>query len=101
MLDGGVVAHVAFELGIGFAPLLRRLAEQSHVQQVGLGGVGDGGLGGRDLGRDEVGFDGIGVDAVIELGKGAVEVPGQREAAVFVLFETAEFLDQVDQDCPV
>jgi hypothetical protein len=27
LLDGGVVAHIAVELGVGVAPLLRRLAE--------------------------------------------------------------------------
>jgi hypothetical protein len=41
-------------------------------------------------------LDGVGVDAVVELGKGAVEVPGQREAAVLVLLETLEFLDEVE-----
>jgi hypothetical protein len=41
-------------------------------------------------------FDGIGVDAVVELGEGAVEVPGQREAAVLVLLEALEFLDEVE-----
>ena len=96
MLDGGVFAHVAFELGIGFAPFLRGLAEQGYVEQVGLGGVGDGSLCERYFGRDEVGFDGIGVDAVVELGEGAVEIPSQREAVAFVVLEALEFLDEVE-----
>lgn len=40
--------------------------------------------------------DGVGVDAVVELGEGAVEVPGEGEAAVFVVLETLEFLDEVE-----
>ena len=96
LLDGGVVAHVAFELGIGVAPLLGGLAEQGDVEQVGLVGVGDGGLRGRDLGRDEMGFHRVGVDAVIELGEGAVEIPREGEAAVFVVLEALEFLDEVE-----
>ena len=75
LFDGGVVAHVAIELGIDVTPLLRGLAEEGHVQQIGLGGVSDGSLRGRDLRRDEVRLDGVGVDAVVELGEGAVEVP--------------------------
>lgn len=36
------------------------------------------------------------MDAVIELGQGAIEVPGQRQAAVLVHLESLEFLDQVE-----
>ena len=96
LLDGGVVAHVAVELGVGVAPLFGGLAEEGDVEQVGLAGVGDGGLRGRDLGRDEVRLDGVGVDAVVELGEGAVEIPGEREAAVLVVLEALEFLDEVE-----
>ena len=96
LLNGGVVAHVAVELGIGVAPLFRRLTKKGHVQQIGLVGVGAGGLRGRDLRRDEVGLDGVGVDAVVELGESAVEIPSEREAAVFVVLEAAKFFDQVN-----
>ena len=96
LLDGGVVAHVAFELGVGVAPLLRSLTEERDVEEVGLVGVRDGGLRGRDLGRDEMGLHRVGVDAVVELGEGAVEVPSEGEAAVFVVLEPLEFLDQVE-----
>ncbi len=82
--------------GVGVAPLPGGLAEEGDVQQVGLAGVGDGGLRGRDLRRDEVGLDGVGVDAVVELGEGAVEIPGERKAAAFVLLEPLEFLDEVE-----
>ena len=44
--------------------------------------------------RDEVGFDRIGVDAVVELGEGSVEVPGEGEAVVFVVLEALEILDE-------
>lgn len=95
LLDGGVVAHVAFELGIRIAPLPGGLAEEGDIEQVGFVGVGGGGLGGGDLGRDEVGFHRVGVDAVVQLGQGAVEVPGEGEAAIFVVLEALEFLDEV------
>lgn len=38
----------------------------------------------------------VGMDAVVELGEGAVEVPSERESAIFVLFETLELLDEVE-----
>jgi hypothetical protein len=41
-------------------------------------------------------FDGIGMDAVVELGEGAVEVPDQGNAAVLVILEPLEFLDEVE-----
>ncbi len=43
-----------------------------------------------------MGLDGVGVDAVVELGEGAVEVRGEREATTFVLFEPLKFLDEVE-----
>src|SRR3989344_2102214 len=51
---------------------------------------------GRNRGRNQVRFDGVGVDAVVELGKGTVQVPGERQAAVFILLEALELLDQVE-----
>ncbi len=44
--------------------------------------------------RDEVGLDGVGVDPVVDFGKGAVEIPGEGEATVFVLLEAFGFLDE-------
>jgi hypothetical protein len=35
------------------------------------------------------------VQAIIDLGEGAIEVPGEGKAAVFVLLEPLEFLDEV------
>lgn len=96
LFDGGVFAHVAFKGGVGVAPLFGCLAEEGDIEQVRLGGIGDGGLGGRNRSRNQVRSDGVGVDAVVELGKGAVQVPGQRQAAVFILLEALEFLDQVE-----
>ena len=49
-----------------------------------------------DLGRDEVGLDGVGMEAVIDLRQGAVEIPGEGKAAVLVLLEPLEFLDEVE-----
>ena len=92
----GVVAHVAVELRVGLAPVFRRLSEERDIEDVGLAGVGDRGLRRRDLRRDEVRLDGIGVNAVVELGKRAVEIPSQRQAAVLLLLEPAELFHQVN-----
>lgn len=43
-----------------------------------------------------MGLDGVGVEAVIDLRQGAIEVPCEGEAAVFVLLDALEFLDEVD-----
>jgi hypothetical protein len=96
LLDGGMVAHVAVEFGIRFAPEFRGQPEQGDIEQIGLVGVDDRRLRRGHGRRDEAFLDGIGVDAVVELGEGAVEVPGQREAAVLVLLEALEFLDEVE-----
>src|ERR1035438_6625161 len=53
-------------------------------------------LRGRRLGRDEAGFHRVGVDAVIQFGQGAVEIPGEGEAAVLIVLEPLEFLDEVE-----
>ena len=95
LLDAGVVSHVAVERGIGLAPLLGGLTKEGNVEQVGLVGIDHGRLGGGDGRRDDVGFDGVGVYAVVELGKSAVQIPGEREAAAFVVFKALEFLDEV------
>ena len=57
LFDGGVVAHVAIEFGVGVSPLASGLAEESDVEQVGFASVGGGGLRRGDFGRDEVRFD--------------------------------------------
>ena len=75
LLQRGVVADVAIGVGMGVAPLLRRLAEEGDVEQVGLAGVNEAGLSLGDGGRDERILDRVGVDAVVDLGEGALEVP--------------------------
>lgn len=96
LLHGGVVAHVAVELGICVAPLFRGQTEESHVQQVGFAGVGDGRLRLRDFRWDKMLANSVGMDAVVELGQGAVEVPCERESAVLVFLEALELLDEVE-----
>src|SRR3569832_1310835 len=76
LLDAGVFAHVAFELGVGIAPLFGGLAEQRHVEQIGLGGVGDGGLGQSHNGGNEVGLKNNKKEAKEEQRQRADEVPG-------------------------
>ena len=41
-------------------------------------------------------FNGIGVNAVVELGKGAIQVPGKRQAIIFIILESLEFLDKIE-----
>ena len=45
-----------------------------------------------------MGFHRVGMNAVIELGQGAVEVPGEGKAAVFVVLEPLKFLDEVEPE---
>ena len=40
-VDGGIIADVAFAVGVGFAPLLCRHAEHRYVQRIGFVGVDD------------------------------------------------------------
>lgn len=91
-----MVAHVALNPRVRVAPLLRCLAKEGNVEEVGLVGVGEPGLSRSDRGRDQMGFDRIGVDTIVQLGERAVEVPRQREAAVLVLLQPLEFPDEVD-----
>jgi hypothetical protein len=45
--------------------------------------------------RMEIGPHRVGMNAVVELGQGAVEIPGKGQAAVFVVLEPLEFLDEI------
>ena len=96
LFDRCVVAHIAVEFWISIAPLFGGQAEKSDIEKIRLGGVGDSCLGGSDFGRNQVALNRIGVDAVIELRKGAIEVPSEGKTAVFVVLEALEFFDEVD-----
>ena len=96
LLQRGVVADVAVGVGVGVAPLLRGLAEEGDVEQVGFVGIDERRLCLGDGRRDEGLFDGVGVDAVVDLGEGALEVPPELETVVFVVLETLKFLDEVE-----
>ena len=93
LLHGGMVTHVAAQFGIGVAPLFRGQSEESDIEEISLGGIGDSRLIGRDFRRDKMFTDSIGMDAVVELGEGAVEVPGEGESAIFIILETLELFD--------
>ena len=67
LLHARVIADVAFQLGIGVAPLPRGVAKERDVEQIRLGRVSDGRLRGRDFGWNQVRLHRVGVDAVVEL----------------------------------
>ena len=96
LLQRGVVADVALRVGMSIAPLLRGLAEEGDVEQVGLAGIHGGRLRFGDGRRDEGVLYRVGVDAVIDLCEGALEIPTELEAVVFFVLEALEFLDQVE-----
>ena len=96
LLQRGVVADVAVGIGVGVAPLFRSLAEKGDVEEIRLAGVGEAGLGFGDSGGNERLLDRVGVDAVVDLGKGALEVPIKLEAVVFLVLEALELLDEVE-----
>jgi len=96
LLQRGVVAKVALGIGMRIAPLLRGLAEEGDVEEVRFVSIDEARLLTVHVGRDESLLDNIGVDAVIDLGEGALEVPGELESVVFVVLEALEFLDGVE-----
>jgi hypothetical protein len=91
---GGLVADVALFAGVLAPPLGGRLAEEGHVQHIGLAGIDEAGLGFAQLRRDEMGLDGVGVDAVVDLGEVAADVPAEGLALGFL--EPLKFLNQVE-----
>jgi hypothetical protein len=36
-------------------------------------------------------LDGIGVNTIVKLGKGTIQIPGERQAMILILFEPLEF----------
>ncbi len=92
----GRIPFAVGHLGMGIAPLLRGLAEEGDVEQVGLAGIHGGRLRFGDRRRDEGVLYRVGVDAVIDLCEGALEIPTELEAVVFFVLEALEFLDQVE-----
>ena len=98
LLDGGVLAHVALQLGIGVAPLFGGQTKQGDIEQVGFAGVGDGSLcrwstaaGIRCV------LNGVGVDAVVEFGQGCgSRFQASDRRTVLVVLEALELLDEVE-----
>ena len=58
VISEGVIAEVAFGVGMGVAPLFGGLAEEGDVEQVGFVGIAERGLGLGDGRRNERLFDG-------------------------------------------
>ena len=65
-VDGGVVAYVSFEVGIGLAPLLCRYTEHRHIQHIGFIGIDDARLCRSNLRRDKVMLYRVGMYAVVD-----------------------------------
>src|SRR6185295_2377440 len=59
-------------------------------------GICDRGLRGSNLARNQMSLHRVSVDAVVELRQRAIEIPCERQAAIFVFLEPLEFLDEVD-----
>ena len=95
LLQRSVVADVSLGVRMGIPPLFRGLAEEGDVEQVGFAGINGGGLRLGDGWRDEGFLDRVGMNAVVDLGEGALEVPIQLEAVIFVVFKALEFLDEI------
>ena len=81
---GGLVANVALVAGVLAAPLGGSLAEEGHIEHIGLTGINEAGLGFAQLRRDEVGLDGVCVDAVVDLCEVAADVPAESFALGFL-----------------
>src|ERR1019366_3119596 len=54
LLDAGVIADVAFQLGIGVTPLPRGMTEKCNIEQIRFGRVSNGRLCERDFGWNQV-----------------------------------------------
>ena len=96
LLKRRMVADVAFGIGMGIAPLLRGLAKEGDIEQVGFVGIDERCLGLGECRRQERFLDRVRMDAVIDLGQSALEVPIELEAVVLILLEAAKFFDQID-----
>lgn len=94
LVDGGIVANVAFAVGILLAPLACCDSEHCHVEHIGFFGIFVGGLFGCYLGWDEVLLDGIGMDAVVDLGELAFGCPS--DLGLLLLVETLDLLYEIE-----
>ncbi len=95
MLQRSVVADVALGVGVGIPPFLGGLAEKRDIEQVGFVGIDERRLLPGDGWRDEGLLYGVGMDAIIDFGKGALEVPLELEPVVLFVLETLELLDEI------
>jgi len=66
------------------------------IEQVRFAGIDGSGLRLGDGRWDESVLDGVGMIAVVDLGEGALEVPIELQAVIFVVLEALEFLDVVE-----
>ena len=61
LVDGGIVAHIAFRAGIGFTPLLGGHPEESHIEDIRFLGVDKRAMVGIHLVGYKVGSHSVGV----------------------------------------
>ena len=93
LVHRGIVAHVAFQVGVRVAPFEGSDAEHGYVQHVGFAGIDARGLLRGDFRWDEVLLDGISVDAVVYLREFPFGAPAQL--GLLLLLEALEFTHQI------
>ena len=89
-----IVPDIAFPARILVAPVLRRHAEERHVQHVRLRGINQVGLARAQFRRHKVLLDRVGVDPVVDLGQIAPDVPAKL--LEFLVLEPLKFLDEIE-----
>ena len=93
LVDGGVIALVAFERRVGDLPLLMRHAEESYIQHIRFARVDDVHLSACDGGGNEILLDGIRMDAVVDLREFPLRRPTDK--LLLLRLETLKLLDKI------
>lgn len=95
LFHGRIVPNVAPSLRVGSAPFLGGHPKQRFVQNVCLVGIHKSDLRASELGRDQMFFDGVRMNPVLHFCQRAADAPLNPAGKRLLLFETLEFLDQV------
>ena len=93
LVDGGVVALVAFERRIGGLPLLVRHAEKRDIENIRFACVDDVHLRARDSGGDKILLYRVCMDAIVDLRKFSLRRPTDK--LLFLSLETLKLFDEI------